>query len=245
VRIIPVIDVMGGVVVRAVGGRREEYRPIKSRFTDSTDLSTVAETLLQASGANEVYVADLDGITGNGVLSKSVRRLLRALRVQTWLDVGLRGDFDALDLPRSPFLRPVVASETAGPAPLRRATPEQLFRLRPAYSIDLRGGLLCGDWRYLELQGPGDAVPLATKMYDFGYRTLIVIDLGRVGLGQGPGTEVSCKLIRTTLPDAEIIAGGGIRNWDDVKRLEDAGADAVLVASALHDGTLTFPRPAS
>jgi phosphoribosylformimino-5-aminoimidazole carboxamide ribotide isomerase len=35
-----------------------------------------------------------------------------------------------------------------------------------------------------------------------------------------------------------IITGGGVRTWDDVERLGDAGADAILVASALHDGTI-------
>ncbi|HET6571976.1 MAG TPA: HisA/HisF-related TIM barrel protein [Fimbriiglobus sp.] len=244
-RIIPVIDVMGSVVVRAVGGRREEYRQVKSRLTDSANPLVVAEVLLQTSRANELYVADLDGISGSGVLSESVRRLLVGVRVQTWLDVGLRCDFDALDLPRSPFLRPVVASETAGPAPLRRATSEQLFRLRPAYSIDLREGVLCGDWRYLGLERPDDILRLATQVYRFGYRTLIVLDLSRVGLGDGVGTEAICKQVRAALPDVELIAGGGVRDWDDVKRLEDAGADAVLVASALHGGTLTFPRPVS
>ena len=51
--------------------------------------------------------------------------------------------------------------------------------------------------------------------------------------------------LRDDVVNADPLTGGGIRDWDDVKRLEDAGADAVLVASALHDGTLTFPRPVS
>jgi phosphoribosylformimino-5-aminoimidazole carboxamide ribotide isomerase len=83
---------------------------------------------------------------------------------------------------------------------------------------------------------------LATDVYRFGYRTMIVLDIGRVGSNEGPGTEVTCKLIRGALPDVELLTGGGVRGWDDVRQLEDAGADAVLVASALHDGILT-PRP--
>ena len=31
-RIIPVLDLMNGVAVRAVGGRRSEYRPLVSRL---------------------------------------------------------------------------------------------------------------------------------------------------------------------------------------------------------------------
>ena len=59
-RIIPVIDVMGGQVVRAVGGRRSEYRPIVSKLTDSTEPVEVAKALLGATGVGEIYLADLD-----------------------------------------------------------------------------------------------------------------------------------------------------------------------------------------
>jgi uncharacterized protein related to proFAR isomerase len=34
-----------------------------------------------------------------------------------------------------------------------------------------------------------------------------------------------------------VHAGGGIRGWDDVRRLETAGVAGVLLASTLHDGT--------
>ncbi len=50
-RIIPVIDVMDGVVVRAIGGRRDEYRPLVSQLTVSTDPIAVAKALLEATGA--------------------------------------------------------------------------------------------------------------------------------------------------------------------------------------------------
>jgi uncharacterized protein related to proFAR isomerase len=37
----------------------------------------------------------------------------------------------------------------------------------------------------------------------------------------------------------DLIAGGGVRGLDDLKALADAGCDAALVASALHDGRLS------
>ena len=39
-KILPVIDLMQGCVVRGIGGRREEYRPIESRLArDSRPVS--------------------------------------------------------------------------------------------------------------------------------------------------------------------------------------------------------------
>ena len=86
-RIMPVLDVLGGQVVRAVGGRRSEYRPIVSRITNSTEPLQVARDLLAATGAKELYVADLDAIRG-GEMSGATRVLLNAIDVPVWLDCG-------------------------------------------------------------------------------------------------------------------------------------------------------------
>jgi phosphoribosylformimino-5-aminoimidazole carboxamide ribotide isomerase len=39
-------------------------------------------------------------------------------------------------------------------------------------------------------------------------------------------------------PDVEVIAGGGVRDLEDLQRLRGCGVAGVLVASALHDGPL-------
>ena len=48
-RLIPVLDLMNGKVVRAVGGRRDEYRPVVSTLTPSTEPVEVAMALLAAT----------------------------------------------------------------------------------------------------------------------------------------------------------------------------------------------------
>jgi len=61
-KILPVLDVMGGVVVRGIAGRRSEYRPIVSRLTASTDPGDVAEAFRQHFGFDQLYLADLDAL---------------------------------------------------------------------------------------------------------------------------------------------------------------------------------------
>src|SRR5262245_8374983 len=90
-RIIPVLDVMKGQVVRAVGGRRDEYRPIVSKLTASTEPLEVAKALLDATGANELYVADLDAIRNRKGATPEVRELLHSVSVPVWLDCGYTG----------------------------------------------------------------------------------------------------------------------------------------------------------
>jgi phosphoribosylformimino-5-aminoimidazole carboxamide ribotide isomerase len=42
-----------------------------------------------------------------------------------------------------------------------------------------------------------------------------------------------------------LLAGGGVRGYEDLARLADAGCDGALVATALHDGRLCAADVAS
>jgi phosphoribosylformimino-5-aminoimidazole carboxamide ribotide isomerase len=66
---------------------------------------------------------------------------------------------------------------------------------------------------------------------------LVVMTLDRVGAGQGP----ALARLRATLaqaPAKKVIAAGGVRGTLDLEALEQMGVHAVLIASAIHDGTL-------
>jgi phosphoribosylformimino-5-aminoimidazole carboxamide ribotide isomerase len=56
-RIIPVLDLMNGIVVRGIAGRRSEYRPRASRVTPSCFPVTVADDLHTHFGFTTFYLA--------------------------------------------------------------------------------------------------------------------------------------------------------------------------------------------
>jgi phosphoribosylformimino-5-aminoimidazole carboxamide ribotide isomerase len=241
-RLIPVLDVMHGQVVHAVGGRRHEYRPIVSKLTSSTEPVEVAKALLEATGASELYVADLDAIRERNGPSPEVRELLHSVPLPVWLDCGLTGLEEASELRWSRWLQPVYGLETAdAPAIVSFGATEAL--LTAAFSLDLRGGELMGRWAVWGARDAQDALGVARTAVRCALHTLIVLDLARVGTGAGCGTEQLLRAIRNEFPGVDLIAGGGVKTWADIDRLGEAGADAVFVASALHDRTLAIPRP--
>src|SRR5262245_9451555 len=65
--VIPVIDLRGGVVVRARMGQRDHYRPIETPLSATSDAVDVTRGLLSLFPFRTLYVADLDAIerTGN------------------------------------------------------------------------------------------------------------------------------------------------------------------------------------
>jgi phosphoribosylformimino-5-aminoimidazole carboxamide ribotide isomerase len=109
---------------------------------------------------------------------------------------------------------------------------------RAAFSLDLREGEPIVSSRVLNHPARDEpAHVVAERAADAGVGAVIVIDLARVGMGLGLDFGLVGR-VREAVPGLTLLAGGGVRGPDDIARLEDAGCDGVLVATALHDGRL-------
>jgi phosphoribosylformimino-5-aminoimidazole carboxamide ribotide isomerase len=233
-RIIPVLDLMNGVVVRAVAGRRSEYRPLVSRLTSSCRPVEVASALHAYFGCTEFYVADLDAIAGENFAGAALA-CLRARGFRLWLDSGVVDDLSAIAVAQQGVERVVVGLETvAGPSAVGWIADG--LGERVVFSLDLREGRPMGN---VEKWRTADPFGIAEQAIELGVRRVLVLDLSRVGVGEGTGTESLCARLAATFPQVEISTGGGIRGIEDVRRQRDVGVRNVLVASALHDGRLT------
>jgi phosphoribosylformimino-5-aminoimidazole carboxamide ribotide isomerase len=233
-KILPVLDLSRGVVVRAVAGRRSEYRPLVSQLTRSVDPLAVATAIRDRFGWTEFYLADLNAIGGDEP-SFSVYEQLHAAGFRLWLDAGVRDVADAERLALGGVAQVVVGLETVRGPEAWQAIVQRLRAERVVFYLDLRYGrplVATGAWH------TDDAHRIVAQVVAHGGRRLIVLDLGRVGTAGGTGTEALCAALLRRHPGLAIIAGGGIRGWDDVRRLEAVGVAGVLVASALHDGRL-------
>lgn len=233
-RIIPVLDVMNGEVVRAVGGRRERYQVTPSKLVDSTRPADVAEALLKATGVNELYVADIDALQGHRPHLAWVRDLT-ARGVRVMVDAGVRRSADAVPVFNA-GASVIVGTETLASAEELKTLAGSLGSDGLILSVDLRNGRVVGDeavWG-----ADPDAASVVALGVKAGLKRFIVLELARVGTGIGPGTVDLCRQLRAAYPNIELIAGGGVRDASDMAQLGEAGADGVLVASALHEKTL-------
>src|SRR4051794_38219838 len=141
-RIIPVLDVMGGQVVRAIGGRRDEYRPLVSPLCGSSEPVAVASALLATTGATELYVADLDAIRGHPALELNVEVLRRLVTLgsHVWADAGIRDLFDECWLLGAGVTSFVVGTETTNGDDPVATLPHIYGGDRVALSIDFHAG---------------------------------------------------------------------------------------------------------
>jgi phosphoribosylformimino-5-aminoimidazole carboxamide ribotide isomerase len=232
-RILPVLDLMGGRVVRGIGGRRHEYRPITSKLSASSLPLDVALAFRGQFGLTELYLADLDAI-GGGSPAHAIYSSLRNAGFHLWVDAGIRQAAAAASLAEAGVEEIVFGLETLeGPRELTRAC--DLYGARVVFSLDLRDGEPLGDRRAWD---SGDAWCVVERAVAAGAGRLIVLDLARVGSSGGIGTEELCRRVVQSFAGLEVIAGGGVRGIDDLRRLQDGGIGGVLLASVLHDGGL-------
>jgi phosphoribosylformimino-5-aminoimidazole carboxamide ribotide isomerase len=228
-RIVPVLDLKGGIVVHARRGRRDEYAPLRSPLVDGCEPVAVARALCAVCRTTTLYVADLDALSGEPVNETVLAAL--ATEAEPWVDAGATTPEGTAALHRAGVARNVIGTESlgSGAAVNPSGTPPVVL------SIDLRDGRLISADPELAGRDPAAAASLAR---DLSVRELLVIDLARVGSGSGPPLDAVADLA-AALPGVAIYAGGGVRDHEDLRALESAGATGALVATALHEGRLT------
>lgn len=220
--LVPVIDLSCGQVVHARGGIRDSYPLLHSILSRSSDPLDVVSGLLQLHQFNNLYVADLDAITGRQDQLTVIRQLARRFpELHIWVDPGI----DTLTSLRrwqqqGPAI-PVIGSETlTDPAILDILPGSESVIL----SLDFRDGHLLGAME-------------AIMSPEYWPGRVIVMSLDHVGRNQGPDLQRLLQL-RETSPGVDLYAAGGIRDPADLQALQQLHIDGALLASALHDGRI-------
>lgn len=233
--ILPVLDLLDGVVVHGVAGNRASYRPIKSQLTDRDDPPGVAAALRETFQFSRLYLADLNGLQSQPVDLEIYSRLA-AEGFELIVDAGVRSVAEARQLINAGAARVILALETNPAAVLLDELLDQFGHQRVIFSLDLKEGRPLG--KLDDLQAT-DAESLAVSVINRGCSRLIVLDLAAVGTESGPVTIDLCRSIRDVSTGTRIITGGGVRNLNDLETLESAGIDDVMMATALHNGSFT------
>jgi phosphoribosylformimino-5-aminoimidazole carboxamide ribotide isomerase len=218
-RVIPVIDLMHGQVVRAQMGDRASYLPLKSPLSPTSDPVDVVRGLLAVYPFPTLYVADLDAIQSHGDNLPTLRRLREGFpALQLWVDNGAATDASLEAVVGANLGAPVIGSESQRDDKLiaqHRSSP------RIVLSLDFRGDAF---------QGPPEILAQPALWP----QRVIVMTLARVGSGAGPDLGRLAS-IQSIAGGREIYAAGGVRNAADLSALKQAGVAGALIATALHE----------
>jgi phosphoribosylformimino-5-aminoimidazole carboxamide ribotide isomerase len=209
--LIPVLDLMGGVVVHARRGQRAAYRPIETPLCAGSNPLDIAAALLDLAPFHTLYVADLDAIRGTGEHGSTIARIAaRFPGIEIWVDAGSA----------RPGGCPVIGTET-------------LADMVAAKAALADGAILSLDHDAAGPMGPAElhATPALWPS------RVIAMSLARVGADEGPDFA-RLEEIQGKAGHRNVYVAGGVRGGDDLERLTAMGTTGVLLASALHDGRI-------
>ncbi|VVB90698.1 Imidazole glycerol phosphate synthase subunit HisF [uncultured archaeon] len=223
-RIIFVLDILNGTAVHAVRGERSKYKPVTgSKVSDSSSPLEIISKL----APREVYIADLDRLQHLGDNLELIKKI--SGKIRTMADIGARGmnDVEKIALIADTV---ILGTETASFDLIEKAAKR--FPGRINVSIDMKNGKVLAKDRALDME-PEE---LVKKLNDYDLKDVIILELTRVGTGAGIDVDFLKSLAGASSHD--VLAGGGIKDMDDIEALERIGISGALVATAVHSGKI-------
>lgn len=231
--ILPAIDLRDGKVVRLVRGDYD------AQTTYGLDPAAVARTFAEA-GVAWIHTVDLDAArSGRLTNTRAVGQICRAVApggVKVQCGGGIRDAAAVQALRQAGAARLVIGS-----AALKNWTWFDGLLAEAgvdsgalALGLDARGGRLAAEgWTERLAATP---VELAARVRGSGLGAIVYTDIERDGTLTGVNVEATAEVIAAT--DVPVIASGGVRSLDDVRRCREAGCAGLIVGKAWYEGRI-------
>ena len=233
-KIIPVIDILNGIVVHAVRGKRREYQPLQSSLCNSVQPLEVAKTF-KALGFSELYIADLDAIAGSSVNFQVFMRITKETELKLIVDAGISELETAEKLLDCGVSKVIIGTETLQSKSFVDEAVKLFGSERVIISLDLMSKKVLVRSGF---DGSKNPMRLLHEFKEMGVSRVIVLDLARVGSDEGVNDDFLKKVLKAAAMD--VYVGGGVRDLEDLIKLKDLGVSGVLVATALHSGKISI-----
>jgi phosphoribosylformimino-5-aminoimidazole carboxamide ribotide isomerase len=235
-KIIPVVDVLNKKVVHAVKGQRHNYQPLESILFKSTEPLEVAKGFM-ALGFSELYVADLDAIFDCSTDFGFFKHIVEETGLSLMVDAGVTSIERAQKLFESKVSKLIIGTETLQSKNFVAQAAKIFGSSRVVVSLDLKGDKILVKFGFDGCLSP---ICLLQDFKQMGISQVIVLDLSRVGSGEGVNTDFLKKVIAEV--GVNLYVGGGVRDINDLIELRNLGVSGALIATALHTGRITIAQ---
>ncbi len=219
---IPVIDLKQHQAVSGKSGMRDTYTPLNTVFALSSNPVEIAQGL-KLSGADEMYIADLDLIESQGHNIDDIKMVNSILPVM--FDGGVK-NLEGFEFFLDYAYKIIVPTETLESIDEMKKIFEKYPKERIVVSIDVKNN---------ELLSKNFDISLAEFkeiLKELDPNEIILLDITGVGTEKGYNKELLDEF--EELKDKLIIAGG--LNKQSINELDALGIKKVLIGTSLHSG---------
>jgi len=223
-------------VVHAIKGQRHNYQPLESVLFKSTDPLETAKGF-KSLGFTELYVANLDAIIDCSTDFGFFKDIAEETGLRLMVDAGVTSIHRAQKLFENNVSKLIIGTETLQRKKFVAQAVEIFGSKRVVVSLDLKGDKILVK---LGFDGCLNPVCLLKDFKDMGVSQIIVLDLARVGSGEGVNLDFLKKVIAEV--GVEVYVGGGVRDINDLIELKELGVSGALIATALHSGKISISQ---
>jgi len=228
--VIPAIDLRDGKCVRLIQGQYDR------QITYNDDPVEQARQF-HAEGARWLHIVDLDGAkAGRPVNTASITAIAEQGLLQIEVGGGIRDEASIRELLDVGVARIIVGTKAVGDFEWFCDMAKR-FKGRIVLGLDARGSTVAthgwledSSLPLLEFATKADRLPLAAIIYT---------DIAKDGMLTGPNTERTAALVQAV--KTPVIASGGVKEAEDIRRLVPIGVAGVIVGRSLYEGTLSLP----
>jgi phosphoribosylformimino-5-aminoimidazole carboxamide ribotide isomerase len=228
--IIPAVDIKNGQAVRLLQGDMNQA-------TVYSKSPVEAARRWSAEGAKRIHIVDLDGaIGGRTVHFEIIKEIIATVSVEIQVGGGIR-EISQIENYLSAGAKFVVLGTSVIN---NRSFFEEAVKKFPGQiiaGIDCKGGRVAtSGWVDLSDENP---VALAQQIGNTGIAAIIVTDISKDGMMQGPNLALYEEM--TQVVQIPIIASGGITTLSDIQKLRlIPGIAGAIVGKALYSGNLVY-----
>lgn len=229
--LIPSISVIDGNTARLTQG---DYSNEKIYGESPIDVAKQFED----HGISRIHLIDLDGARKGTSVNYDILHMISAYtNLVINFTGGLHTDGDVLKAFEYGAESITAASVAASNKPLFSNWLMSYGREKIALAADsLEGTIRIRGW---QKSTTTDLFEHITYFYEKGLKYLKTTDISKDGAMEGPSFDLYKRLI-TEFPDLCIFASGGVRNVDDIKRLEEIGLYGVIFGKAFYEGNISL-----
>ena len=227
--IIPAIDLRHGKCVRLIQG--DYHRQI----TYQDDPVKQTREFI-AAGAQWLHIIDLDGAKlGKPVNTDTISAIAGIGKLKIEVGGGLRNEASIKKLLYTGVERVIIGTKAVSDFEWFSEMAEK-YSGKIVLGLDARGSkVLTHGWtqdssqQLLEFASKAAKLPLAAIIYT---------DITKDGMMSGPNMERTKAVAEAV--DVPVIASGGVRELNDIKKLAESGVEAVIIGRSLYEGTLNL-----
>jgi phosphoribosylformimino-5-aminoimidazole carboxamide ribotide isomerase len=231
IEIIPAIDIIDGKCVRLCQG---DY----NQKTIYSENPLEFAQMFEGAGLKRLHLVDLDGAKAHHIVNQNVLEKI-ASHTNLVIDFGggLKSDED-LKIAFESGASMVTGGSVAVKSPeIFLKWIEKFGADKIILGADAKNEMIAfAGWQ--ESTGI-DIFSFINNWYSKGITKIISTDIGRDGMLQGAATELYKKILQS-VPDAYLIASGGISSITDILELDNAGIPAVIVGKAIFEGRISM-----